>query len=166
MPHFLYGDDTLYEMVEGLSPKKDEHEIIFHVDPVCLYLLARFHCRTRIWFGRGCAAQASKPSSFSKDHYCQKRYPFLRIFLKYRPIFQNFQVFVANTRNFWKFWMANTQNFGILEKWTHVQGFFLWKVDPCLWFLVKKGPIWAAHRCIAYILEYPPPRIPYMYVVS
>ncbi|XP_072040616.1 platelet glycoprotein 4-like [Amphiura filiformis] len=34
MPHFLYGDESLFEMCHGLSPNKEEHQIVFNVDPL------------------------------------------------------------------------------------------------------------------------------------
>ena len=52
---------------------------------------------TRLWFGRGCAARASKPLPFSKGHFVQKRYPLQGFFTKYRPIFQNFRAFAMRT---------------------------------------------------------------------
>ena len=47
---------------------------------------------TQIWFGQGCAAQASKPIPISKGHFGRKRYPFVGTFSKYRPMFKNIWV--------------------------------------------------------------------------
>ena len=49
---------------------------------VVVYRRTQSRGGTRLWFGRGCAARASKPLPFSKGHFDQKRYPFLRIFRK------------------------------------------------------------------------------------
>ena len=36
MPHFLYGEEKLFDMVHGLSPDKNTHEIYLSIDPVCI----------------------------------------------------------------------------------------------------------------------------------
>ena len=93
---------------------------------------------TRIWFGKRGATRALKPLPFSKGHFCQKRYPFLRIFLEIEAYFSNFSGVRIYFGNFgWQ--TPNILN--ILEKWTHVYGFFFWKSRPMSKdFLWKKDP--------------------------
>ena len=66
--------------------------IAFNIQGACLWGRG-----TQIWFGRGCAAQASKPLPIFKGHFGKKGYALLRIFglsQKIGPMFKDF--FVKN----------------------------------------------------------------------
>ena len=69
---------------------------------------------TQIWFGRGCAARASKPIPMFRGHFGRKRVPMSR------DISRNIGPFGCSI------WQT-PENFGIF-----------WKTDPCLGFFSKK----------------------------
>ena len=51
---------------------------------------------TQIWFGRGAAAQASKPLPMFKGHFGKRGTHFKGFLSNRRPIFHNFQVYFGN----------------------------------------------------------------------
>ena len=65
---------------------------------------------TYIWFGQGCATQASKPYPSLRVILAEKGNPFLRIFLKNRHIVYNFGILGVFA---WKFGLKS-------ENTTHV----------------------------------------------
>ena len=105
-----------------------------HMEPALaaieLSLERRGGGRTPIWFWRRCAAQASNPL-ISKHYFGSKRYHFGEFFLKYRCIFQSFQVLHAKYPTILK----NSR------KWTNVLGFFYRKMQSIFRdFLWKSNP--------------------------
>ena len=96
---------------------------------------------TQMLFGRGCAAEASKPVPIFKGHFGGKGYPLLGIFSQENDVFVYF-----------------SDKMGEITKVGACLGIFpAQNRDPCLGLVAEESPIRAAHPRLPYYVSTPPP---------